>query len=191
MARSSQHTFAGALRISVGFVSFLFLVLLIEAAYKLPLDQYGIQPRTLHGLRGVVLSPLLHGSLGHLLANAFPLLILLTLLFWDRHYRPTTTLGLIWLVSGLGTWLIGRGGELHGHPIVHVGASSLVFGLVAYLIVAGIRMESWRSAIVGILVLLFFGGIFLGVIPNAGPVSWEGHLCGAIAGAWAARSQHK
>lgn len=191
MAKSSRHTFASALRISAGFVSFLFLVLFIEAAYQVPLAQYGIEPRTLRGLRGIVFSPLLHGSLGHLLANAFPLFILLILLFWDRHYRPMTTLGLIWLVSGLGTWLIGRGGEWHGKPVVHLGASSLIFGLAAYLIVAGIRMESWRSTIVALLVLLFFGGIFLGVIPDAGPVSWEGHLSGAIAGVWAARSRHK
>ncbi|MBI2926674.1 MAG: rhomboid family intramembrane serine protease [Verrucomicrobia bacterium] len=191
MGNSSQHTIGGALRISVAFVSLLFVVLLIEAAYKVPLEQYGIRPRTWPGLRGVVLSPLLHGSLPHLLANAFPLLVLLTLLFWDRHYRPVTTLALIWLVSGLGTWLIGRGGEWHGKLVVHVGASSLIFGLVAYFIVAGILMESWRSAIVGILVLLFFGGLFLGVMPQSGPVSWEGHLSGAVAGVWAARKQHK
>ena len=86
---------------------------------------------------------------------------------------------MIWIASGFGTWLIGR-------PSIHVGASSIIFGLVAYLILAGVLAGRWRSFLVGIAVFLLFGGIFVGVIPQSGPVSWEGHLSGAIAGLWAA-----
>ncbi len=134
--------------------------------------------------------PLLHANFAHLLANAGPLFILLTLLFCDRRYRPKTTLLLIWIASGLGTWIIGRGGLWRGVEIVHIGASGLVFGLVTYFIAAGIFIKSWRQALVAILVLLVFGGMYLGVLPQTGPISWEGHLSGAIAGAWVAKKNH-
>jgi membrane associated rhomboid family serine protease len=135
-------------------------------------------------LIGVALSPLLHGNWIHLAANAVPLLVLLTLLFWDRRYRPGTTLGWIWIVSGLGTWAIGRPGT------VHIGASSLVYGLVAYLMVAGVLMRSWRSVFIALAVGLGFSGMWYGLLPQDGPISWEGHLSGAIAGVLAARKIH-
>jgi membrane associated rhomboid family serine protease len=190
MARANDKL-TDAARTSALMVATLFAVKFLDAAYGLGLERFGIQPRTWEGLRGVVFSPLLHANLFHLLSNALPLFVLLTLLFWDRRYRPKTTLAMIWIASGLGTWLIGRGGVWHGRTVVHLGASSIIFGLVAYLIVAGIRMQSWRSAGVGLLVLLLFGGIFLGALPDGRPISWEGHLCGALAGVWAAVRNHR
>jgi len=56
--------------------------------------------------------------------------------------------------------------------------------------VAGFLMKSWRSAVVAVLVLIGFGGIFYGVMPHAGPISWEGHLSGALAGIWSAKRNH-
>jgi membrane associated rhomboid family serine protease len=149
------------------------------------LKQFGIVPRTVAGLPGIALAPLLHASAAHLFANALPLFVLLVLLFADRAYRPGRSLAAIWIVSGLGTWLIGR-----GHA-VHLGASSIVYGLVTYLLVAGFRLRSWRAALVALLVLVLYGGLWYGVLPRSGPVSWEGHLCGALAGAWAAWRQHR
>jgi membrane associated rhomboid family serine protease len=189
MAKSRTKSFRQAVETSALMVSVLFLVeaadLLLRREAHQTLDGLGIAPRTIRGLGGILFSPLLHAGPAHLLANALPLFILLVLLFWDRHYYPRTTLCIIWFFSGLGTWLIGRGGGA-----VHIGASSIIFGLTAYLIVAGFLMKSWRSALVALLVLLGFGGIFYGVLPQAGPISWEGHLSGALAGIWAARRNH-
>ena len=151
---------------------------------------FGIYPRNAHGLVGILFAPLLHGNLAHLTANAVPLFILLLLLFWDRKYKPGLTLALIWIASGLGTWLIGRAGDA-AHPTVHIGASSVIYGLVAYLLVAGWRVGSWRSALVAVAVFLAYGGIFYGMLPQQGPISWEGHLSGAIAGIWAACKLHR
>src|SRR6266511_4987063 len=187
MPGSHFKTFKEALQASALMVSILFIVefaeLVLQHARHSTLAGFGIVPRTAPGLVGIAFSPLLHASPAHLLANALPLFVLLILLFWDRHYYPVVTLASIWFFSGLGTWLIGRGSE-DGRPIVHIGASSIIFGLVAYLIVAGFMMKSWRSAIVALLVFICFGGIFYGVLPHAGPISWEGHLSGARAGVW-------
>src|SRR5256885_5264130 len=188
MAKSQFKTFNGAVQTSALMVSILFLVeavdLLLRREERLGLAAFGIVPRTIPGLAGIAFSPLLHASPAHLLANALPLFVLLVLLFWDRHYYPILTLASIWFFSGLGTWLIGRGNT------VHIGASSIIFGLVTYLIVAGFLMKSWRSAIVALLVLICFGGIFYGMLPQAGPISWEGHFSGALAGLWAGKRNH-
>ena len=39
---------------------------------------------------------------------------------------------------------------------------------------------------VGLLVLIAYGGILLGMLPGTYGVSWQGHVCGAIAGVLAA-----
>jgi membrane associated rhomboid family serine protease len=185
MAKARQHSLVGAVEISAIMVGTMILIKVVEWAFHLSFAGFGIAPRTKFGAFGIVFSPLLHANTAHLLANSIPLFLLLILLFWDRHYHPYWTLGLIWIGSGLGTWVIGRGGA------VHIGASSVVFGLVTYLIVAGLLMKSWRSALVGILVLVLFGGILAGALPQTGPVSWEGHLSGAIVGVLTARQNHQ
>lgn len=182
MAQVRPSGFADAVKTSLAMVSCLFLVMALEIIFRQSLLQYGIRPRTIAGLPGIVFSPLLHGSVSHLLANAVPLLVLLILLRGNPAYHPNRTLSLIWVASGLGTWLIGRGNA------THIGASSIVFGLVAFLIVAGFQLKRWLPAAVALLVFLLYGGIFFGALPQAGPISWEGHLCGIIAGAWTARN---
>jgi membrane associated rhomboid family serine protease len=183
MPRASRQPLAQACQTGVVAIAVLvavgFLTLLAPG-----LRAFGIVPRTAPGLAGVLFAPLLHANGTHLLANALPLFVLLTVLFWDRHYRPAETLAMIWLAGGLGTWLIGRGNA------VHLGASSVIYGLAAYLVAAGLWMRSWRAVAVAVAVAVTYGGIVGGLLPQRGPISWEGHLCGAIAGVWAARRNH-
>jgi len=185
MTERHRPPFERASHTSASFVVLLVLVQLADLLLQLSqpgltLKGFGIRPRETIGLVGVVFSPLLHGDWLHLTANAVPLLVLMTLLFWDRRYRPGNTLALIWLLSGLGTWAIGQPGTLH------VGASSLVYGLVAFLTLAGLLMRSWRAFFIALAVGLAFSGIWYGALPQDGPISWEGHLCGAAAGLLAA-----
>lgn len=183
MPSTRSHTFGAALQTATLLVGALFLVAFLTLL--LPgLRGFGILPRTLPGLLGIAFSPMLHANGAHLLANAAPLLVLLTLLFWDRHYHPVRTLALVWLASGVGTWLIGRG------DAIHIGASSVIYGLVTYLVACGFLMRSWRSALIAIGVVFVYGGLMYGLLPQRGPISWEGHLSGALAGVWAARQNH-
>ena len=173
------------------FVLSLGVVLLVDVLSGHSLThRLGIEPRFIDGLDGILFAPLLHGDLGHYLSNAVPMIVLLGLLFVNSNYKPWRSLGIIWLLGGLGTWLIGRPGSMH------IGASIVIFGLVTFLIFASLFLRSWRSAAVSTLVLFFYGGIFMSVLPpllNSSMrenVSWEGHLSGAIAGiigAWRVR----
>jgi membrane associated rhomboid family serine protease len=126
MARSRHAGFLAALQTSFLLVGVMFFVKAVELAADVSFAGFGIVPRDQRGLIGLLFSPLLHGDAAHLLANSVPLLVLLTLLFWDRKYHPWITLAFIWLASGLGTWLIGRG-MTNGQLTVHIGASSVIY----------------------------------------------------------------
>ena len=42
------------------------------------------------------------------------------------------------------------------------------------------------NIVVGLVVLFFYGTVLFGVLPGTPGVSWQGHLCGAVAGVLAA-----
>jgi membrane associated rhomboid family serine protease len=169
--------------IGLAWVGALLLVEMVDYGVGGRLDAFGILPRTWPGLVGVITSPLLHANFAHLTANAGPMALLLAILFSDARYHPKTSLALIWLVSGLGTWLIGR-------PAIHIGASSIIYGFVSFLIVASLWMKSWRALFFSIVVFFLFGGLFYGIFHVSAGVSWEGHLSGALAGVWVAWVMH-
>jgi len=107
----------------------IFIVVLcvsFVADRVLPLEQFGLRPRTLDGLTGIVAMPLLHADLAHLCANLVPLIVLMAMLIATQP-KPLTTALLISVLSGVFTWLFARNGN-------HIGASGLVFGLATCLI---------------------------------------------------------
>jgi membrane associated rhomboid family serine protease len=114
--------------------------------------------------------------LSHLLSNFLPLMILLTLLVATQPHSWWIALQIV-LLGGLLLWVFGR-------PAVHVGASGLIYGLIAYLMAAGFRQGRFGPAIAALLVGFLYGGTLLsGVLPTVGEhVSWDGHLTSAIAG---------
>ena len=171
-----------AIIILVMFAMF-YVSIYLRVYFGREINYLGILPRSLPGLVGIAFSPLLHYNLAHLTANTISLFLLLVFLYSHREYKADHALLSIWVLSGIGTWIIGR-------PALHIGASSLVYGLVLYLLTAAWWLRSWRSMFIAIFVLFFYGGIFYGVLPQPGIVSWEGHLSGAIAGFVTARHQH-
>lgn len=170
------------------FVALLYLVEALDQVGGNRLDRNGIRPLETDGLWGVLFAPLLHANWGHLLANTGPALVLgflLTLLGMSRFVLATA---IVWIVGGLGTWLIGNVGSSCG-PTNHIGASGLIFGWLAFLVVFGWFIRSVWQILVGVVVLFLYGGILWGAVPVlnvCGGVSWQGHLCGALAGVLAA-----
>ncbi|MFK8111688.1 MAG: rhomboid family intramembrane serine protease [Rubripirellula sp.] len=154
----------------------LWLVFIVDALIPAQLVGWGLHPRTLTGLIGVVSMPLLHGSLGHIVSNTVPLIVLLVLLSGSKANNWTIVLAVV-LLNGALLWLFGRNA-------IHVGASGLVFGLIAFLIVSGAIEKRPIPLAIAVLVGLLFGGTLItGVLPRmGGQVSWDGHLTGAIAG---------
>jgi len=141
-----------------------------------PITQYGIVPRTIDGLIGVFTAPFLHRGIWHLVSNTIPLLVLLTLL---NHFYPKKTIYVVSitvLVGGLLVWVFAR-------KATHIGASGLVYGLVAFLIANGFLERKLIPILISIAVAFVYGGLIWGIFPSMRSyISWEGHLFGAIAG---------
>ena len=137
-------------------------------------------PRRVDGLLGVFGMPLVHGSMEHLLANTAPLAILGGLVVArGAGYFLIVSLAIA-VLGGLALWLFGR-------EAAHVGASGLVFGFFGFLVTRAFYERSLRSALVALLVIVAYGTMFFGVLPQGGQISWEGHLFGLIAGGFVAR----
>jgi membrane associated rhomboid family serine protease len=141
------------------------------------LDRFGIVPRRLTGLIGIPCSPWLHGGFGHLAGNTVAFLGLGTIVMLAEGRRFLATTVILVLVSGLGTWLIGRASY-------HIGASGLIYGYFGYVMGRAIWEKKILWALVGIAVAGMYGYMIWGVLPSGGPVSWEGHLSGLLAGLW-------
>ena len=147
------------------------------------LDRFGIRPRQVDGLDGIVLSPFLHSGFGHLIANTIPFLVMGAIIAISSGRRFTRVTLIVGLVAGIGTWLTGPSGT------IHIGASGLVFGYLLYLITRGVFARSIGYLAIGVAVAAVYGSVLWGVLPQPG-ISWQGHLFGALGGIAAASLLH-
>ena len=158
--------------IFVGTIWAVFLVSLLFPA----IDQFGVIPRHAIGLVGIPAMPFLHANFQHIISNTLPLIVLLILLAGSRA-ESWEVVVLIVFLGGLLLWIVGR-------EAVHIGASGLISGLTAFLILSGILEKRVIPLLIALLVGFLYGGsMLIGVIPRIGSqISWDGHLCGAVAG---------
>ena len=144
------------------------------------LDRFGIHPRTLRGLFGIPLAPFLHSGFGHLLANTAPLVVLGFFIMLRRKRDLLFVTLASTLIGGIGVWLFG------GTNTVHLGASTVVFGYLGFLLSRGIFERRFWSILGSLVVFFLYGGALFGVLPGRAGISWEGHLFGLIGGVLAA-----
>ncbi|HIE98840.1 MAG: rhomboid family intramembrane serine protease [Fuerstiella sp.] len=164
------------------FVAIVWAVFVLDAFLPGEFNDFGLSPRSVTGLTGILTMPFLHGGWDHLLGNTVPLVVLLCLLAGSRANTYTIVPQIV-VLGGILLWVFGRG------DTVHVGASGLIYGLIAFLIVAGFREGRLVALAIAVFVGFTYGATSIsGVLPTVGPgISWDGHLMGAIAGAIVAR----
>ena len=162
------------------FIAILWAVEVVNLLTGHEFIKWGILPRTVKGLVGIPLSPFIHTGIMHLIFNTGPILILGGLISWRGKWIFLEKTFFIILVGGLGLWIIGRSSY-------HVGASGLIFGYFGYLVSRGIFKKSISSLIVSLITVFAYGGLIWGLLPTYSWISWEGHLCGFLAGIAAAR----
>lgn len=173
-------------------ISFVALLYIVEAFDQLNghrFDDNGIRPLETDGLWGILFAPLLHANWAHLAANTGPALVLGFLVTLAGLSRFLWATAIVWIVGGFGTWLIGNWGSSCGLESDHIGASGLIFGWLTFLLVFGFFTRSGWQIVIGLVVLVAYGGVLWGAVPVldvCGGVSWQGHLCGGIAGVLAA-----
>ncbi len=166
-----------------GFVAAIWLIELVDwLLFAGQLDLLGIMPRQMSGLRGILFAPFLHGGVPHLLANTVPFLVLGALVMVRYHRRFLAVSAIIIAIGGLGTWLIGPPNSLH------IGSSVLIFGFIGFLLAAAYRERSAAAILPAVVVLVLYGGVLWGVLPQQNGISWQSHLFGFVGGVVAARA---
>lgn len=167
-------------RLLAGMVALMWVVEAIDEIDSHRLDADGIRPRDAGGLLGVLTAPFLHVSFGHLVANTVPFVFMGIVIALSGAARLLAVTAIVVVAGGLGTWLIA---PVH---TVTVGASGVVFGYATYLLVRGFFNRSALELVAGVIVGAVWGGALVSsLVPRYG-VSWQGHLCGGLAGILAA-----
>ena len=157
----------------------MWLIFFIEINFGVNLSVFGILPRDIYGLPGVLFAPLLHSSVIHLVSNTLPLLFLGITLYYFYGKLAKRVFLLSYFVTGSLVWLFGR-------TVFHIGASGLIYGIASFLFFSGIVRSEFKSLIISLAVVITYGGLVWGVLPTMPGISWELHLFGTLTGAVAA-----
>ena len=156
-------------------IALIWIVEVVNLLLGHRLVSWGILPRSITGLIGIPLAPMLHNGFWHAVSNTVPLLILgaLTLAGGKRRFWETTVN--VTLLSGALVWLFAR-------EAYHVGASGLVFGYFGVILARAYIERSITAIAISIVTVMAYGGLIFGILPLRSYVSFESHLFGLIAG---------
>lgn len=164
-----------ATRVPILLVVVLWCIHIANVVWRLNLGQYGVFPRALDGIRGIFLSPFIHGDFQHLFSNSFPVFFLTFMISYFYRKIAVSSIFIIYLLTGIFVWLFGR-------EVYHIGASGVAYGMVSFVFWSGLFRRNVRSIVLALVVLFLYQGYFLGIMPNQEGISWESHLLGAVAG---------
>lgn len=158
------------------FVGIIWVVHIINTLLGGSLTYFGVHPLDVSSLPYIFTSPFLHASFSHLIANTVPAGLFIFLIALSG-YRVLWEVSLIVVViEGLGTWFFG------GIGTDHVGASGMIYGWLAYLVIRGLFNRSFVQVVLGVVLGFTYGSLIWGVLPTQPGISWQGHLFGAIGG---------
>jgi membrane associated rhomboid family serine protease len=179
------QSWSGALIVMSAVGALLWVVQVVNASDDYRLDRFGVRPRQVDGLWGVLTMPFLHSSYHHMLANTVPVVLIGWVVLLSGLRVWATVTALVVVGGGALTWLVGPGDTLI------VGASGMVFGWLGYLLARAYFSRRLKWIVVAIVVLIFFGTLLFGLFPSINSdVSWQAHVCGFAAGIGAGALLH-
>ena len=164
-----------ALLIPVIAVVAIWAVYFIEIKFGFNFNKFGIYPKSLTGLRGVIMSPWIHSDTKHLFNNTVPLAVMLAALYFFYEKIATKVLLFGVLFTGILTWSFAR-------PAYHIGASGVIYFLVSFIFFSGVFRKYYRLVALSLAVVFLYGSMIWYVFPVEDRISWEGHLSGFIVG---------
>lgn len=141
------------------------------------LGYWGIYPRHVGGLVGIITGPLIHSDFSHLANNSLPLFVsgFILFLFYPRIAQRSYVL--LFFLTGMAVWLFAR-------PVHHIGASGVVYALVSFIFWTGVFRRNTRSIALALVVMVLYSGMLAGLLPDPEEkISWESHLLGLLVGA--------
>jgi membrane associated rhomboid family serine protease len=175
-SEQARAHFRLAVKIAFGFVALIWLIDAMQWALDLEPDPYGIRPRELAGLPGVLFAPLVHSGFAHLVANSPPWVVVGVAMLFLYPNSALRVLPAVYFGPGIFVWVLGR-------ESVHLGAIGLVYGLVAYVLAAGLLRRDRRAIAAFLAVHFMYGSLVWGLLLSQFGVSWEAHLAATLIGA--------
>jgi membrane associated rhomboid family serine protease len=164
-----------SLLIAAAFTMLLWLIAVLEFVCGVGLARYGVYPRQVHGLIGILAGPLIHTSWAHLAANTGPVFILGTSLLYAYPRSAKLVIPVVYLGTGSLVWLLGR-------ESLHLGASGLTFGVLFFICTVDLLQRYKKAVALSLIVFLLYGGMLGGLFPKDPGISFESHLAGAVVG---------
>ena len=174
-SRRSRDNFMLAIKLTFAFLVVVWAVFLFELLTGMDLSRFGLRPRDGMGLLGLITTPLLHGNLAHISSNSIPLFVGGVAMLFLYPNSSLRALPLIYIGSAALAWVFAR-------PNLHIGASGLVYGILAFVFVSGILRRDMRSVGVSLMIWFFYGSMLWGVLPVERGTSWELHASGMVIG---------
>jgi membrane associated rhomboid family serine protease len=176
MSEEKQFIYSSkVINIPIVVVVIMWLVYWCEYKFELNFSHYGVFPRDIIGLRGVLFSPFIHSGIKHLFNNSIPIAVFIGMLFYFYEEISFKVLITGSFLTGVFTWLIGA-------PAYHIGMSGVVYLLFSFIFFSGIIRKHFRLISVSLVVIFLYGSMFWYVFPIEVGISWEGHLSGLLVG---------
>jgi membrane associated rhomboid family serine protease len=175
----SKKRLLASLRLPFKFIVVIWGIHFFQVLTNTDFGSYGIFPREIFGLRGIVFAPLVHDDLRHLISNSAPMFVLAAIILYFYRRVAVRSMLMIYLLTGFAVWLFAR-------RVFHIGASGVVYGLVSFVFWSGIFRRSLKAIILALIVTFLYSGYFLGILPNQEGISWESHLLGGLVGIFTA-----
>lgn len=176
MSNFRQSPIYQSIKIPTVILLVLWIIQGLQMITTLSLGWLGVYPRHEVGIKGIFTSPFIHSQdIMHLINNSVPLFVGMAMILFFFRRIAGKAIFLIYLLTGIGVWLFGR-------PVLHIGASGVIYGLISFIFWNGIFRRNMKSIVLALIILMLYSGMFLGILPNQPGISWESHLIGAIVG---------
>ncbi len=172
---TSKRKFYHSLVFPSLFLITIWLIKLYEITLNLSFSNLGVYPQKLSGLIGIIFSPLIHGSLNHIISNSFPVFILWVAIMYFYRGIGHRIVIYSWLLTGVFIWLIGR-------ESYHIGASGLVYSFASFLFFSGAIRKDKTLLAIALAVAFMYGSMVWGLFPYDPKISFEAHAMGMLSG---------
>lgn len=156
---------------------FIIFAFLFELGMEMDFKTGGVFPRELKTLPNIFTMPFIHSDWGHLTNNIISFFVLSVCLYYFYSEIASRMLFFSMIFSGLILWIIGR-------EAWHIGLSGMVYALSFFLFFSGIIRRHIPLIAISLVIVFLYGNNVWYLFPwkEFDPISWEGHLAGAITG---------
>lgn len=180
--QSKHHPFGSWLEAfiySLFLVSILWIIQWADSLFTVDFYKWGLLPRTVEGLKGIIFMPLLHSQhdIHHVLNNSVTLFLLLAVMIYYYRDIALKVFLLTWVMTGFLVWVYAE-----NRGAYHIGMSGVIYGLLGFLFTSGVLRKYLPLQAISLFIVFIYGNMIWGIFPLRASVSWEGHFMGLIAG---------